>query len=66
MFSEAGNALIDQLVNVAKAQELGWKETQQHLQLLAKTQPQHAGEAFDTAVREIVYTALKFNTPFYA
>ena len=65
MFSEKGNQLVDRVVAEARTQEWDWPKTYRHLELLAKAHPKTAGEATDTAVREVVYTTLKFETSFY-
>lgn len=63
MFTEAGNAAIDGLVTVAKSMDLKWPEVYSALNVLAQN-PKFA-EATDTAVREAVYDACKFETEFY-
>jgi hypothetical protein len=68
MFSDKGNELVDRVVNEARVQGWDWPKVQRHLQLLAKAHPTFAGEAFDTAVREVVYTELecaKYGESFY-
>jgi hypothetical protein len=68
MFSEWGNALVDRVVNEARVQGWDWQKVQRHLALLAKAHPDTAGEAFDTAVREVVYKELecaKYGESFY-
>ena len=68
MFSEAGNNLVGRVVAEARGQGWGWAKTARHLALLSKAHPRTAGEATDTAVREIVYMELKFggqDEPFY-
>ena len=69
MFSETGNQLVGRVVSEARVQGWDWPKTQRHLALLAKAHPRTAGEAFDTAVREVVYMELRFgdmNEPFYS
>ena len=69
MFSEWGNALVDRVVCEARVQGWDWPKTQRHLALLARAHPDTAGEAYDTAVREVVYMELRFgdhNEPFYS
>ena len=69
MFSDKGNALVDRVVAEARVQGWDWPKTQRHLQLLAKAHPRTAGEAYDTAVREVVYMELRFggqDEPFYS
>jgi hypothetical protein len=65
MFSDKGNELVGRVVAEARVQGWDWPKVQRHLQLLAKAHPTFAGEAFDTAVREIVYLDLEFNEAFY-
>ena len=60
MFSDKGNALVDRVVNEARVQGWGWAKVCRHLQLLARAHPRTAGEAYDTAVREVVYQTLGF------
>ena len=68
MFSDRGNALVAKVVDEARVQGWGWAKVCRHLALLAKAHPRTAGEAYDTAVREVVYTSLGFvkqDEPFY-
>ena len=65
MFTQEGNRLVDRVVNEARVQGWDWPKTARHLALLSKAHPRIAGEATDTAVREVVYTTLKFETSFY-
>ena len=65
MYSEQGNKLVDRVVAEARVQGWDWPKTARHLALLSKAHPRIAGEATDTAVREVVYTTLKFDTSFY-
>lgn len=65
MFTQEGNRLVDRVVNEARVQGWDWPKTYRHLELLSKAHPRTAGEATDTAVREVVYTTLKFETSFY-
>ena len=60
MYSDRGNELVHRVVCEARVQGYDWAKTQRHLALLAKAHPRIAGEAYDTAVREIVYTDLGF------
>jgi hypothetical protein len=69
MFTEAGNQLVGRVVAEARGQGWDWPKTQRHLALLAKAHPKSASEAYDTAVREIVYLELGFvrqDEPFYS
>lgn len=63
MFTEAGNAAIESLVDDAQRLGLEWPQVYFALQVLSR-KPQFA-EATDTAVREAVYDALQFDTEFY-
>ena len=65
MFSNSGNDLVDRVVAEARVQGWDWPKTQRHLALLARAHPKTAGEAYDTAVREIVYLKLNYKTNFY-
>ena len=65
MFSEKGNNLVHNVVMTARRSGWDWNTTYRHLVLLSKAHPKTAGEATDTAVREVVYTTLKFDTSFY-
>jgi hypothetical protein len=47
----------------ARENKLTWPET--HRALCALSEQAEFGEATDTAVRECVYSALGFRTPFY-
>jgi hypothetical protein len=67
MYSDRGNELVGRVVAEARVQGWDWPKTQRHLALLARAHPRIAGEAFDTAVREIVYLDLGYQSePFYA
>jgi hypothetical protein len=63
MFTDLGNAAVHAVVVCARENKLTWPQTQRALNALAE----HIefGEATDTAVRECVYSALGFRTPFY-
>jgi 2-methylisocitrate lyase-like PEP mutase family enzyme len=63
MFSELGNAGVHAVVLAARANKMNWAQTVRALQALAEQE--QFGEAMDTAVREVVYDALNFDTPFY-
>lgn len=63
MFTENGNYEVEAIVKVAKMLELSWPETYSLLCKLAD-KPEFS-EATDTAVREMVYDACKFETEFY-
>ena len=65
MFSEKGNQLVDRVVAEARVQGWDWPKTYRHLELLSKAHPRTAGEATDTAVREVVYLKLNYKTNFY-
>ena len=63
MYSYDGELEVSLIVTAAR--ELGWEwaKVQRELETLAK-QPDYS-EAYDTEVRESVYKALGFKTPFY-
>ena len=65
MFTQEGNRLVGRVVAEARVQGWDWPKTYRHLELLAKAHPKTAGEATDTAVREVVFSALKYQTNFY-
>lgn len=65
MYTEQGNIAVEAVVNIARAGKLNWRETYSLLVLLAESNHDKYGEALDTAVRECVYDALGFDTPFY-
>ena len=65
MFTDRGNAAIDDLVNFAKTAELTWPETYKILEILSDSNREVYGEALDTEVREIVYSRCNFTTAFY-
>ena len=63
MFTELGNAAVHALIVSARENKLTWPQTQRALSTLAEQA--EFGEATDTEVRECVYSALGFRTPFY-
>jgi hypothetical protein len=63
MFGEIGNAAIHAVVVAARVNNLTWPQT--YCALLLLSEQKEFGEAADTMVREIVYSTLKFDTPFY-
>jgi hypothetical protein len=63
MFTELGNAAVHAVVVSARENKLNWPET--YRALCALSEQAEFGEATDTAVRECVYSALGFRTPFY-
>jgi hypothetical protein len=64
MYTELGNAAVHAVVVTAKANRLSWAQTYDALRELAKQDA--FGEATDTAVREMVYSALGVeDEPFY-
>lgn len=65
MFSEEGNLAVHAIV--VKAREAGstWPEVYRALVALADSEPDKYGECMDTAVREMVYDALNFDSDFY-
>lgn len=70
MFTPEGNAEVAKIVEVAREYSLTWPEVLFLLDRLSQLETQGEmtkfGEATDTAVREAVYDALGFKTPFYA
>ena len=65
MYTQFGNDAIEAIVRQARVLKLDWPQVYAELQSLAKRFPEDFGEATDTAVRECVYDALGFDTPFY-
>ena len=63
MFTELGNAAVHAVVVSARENKLTWPQTYRALCVLSEQK--EFGEAGDTAVREYVYSALGFRTPFY-
>ena len=63
MFTDIGNEEVAVIVEHAKSNSLNWPQTYKLLGQLAKV-PGY-GEVMDTAVREMVYDALGFNSDFY-
>lgn len=63
MFTELGNAAVHALIVSARENQLTWPQTQRALSVLGEQI--EFGEAMDTEVRECVYSALGFRTPFY-
>jgi hypothetical protein len=63
MFTDLGNAAVHALVVSARENKLTWPQT--YRALCALGEQKEFGEATDTAVRECVYSALNFDTPFY-
>lgn len=58
MFTEAGNQKVAEIVTRAKSKGWSWSRTQAELYVLADSDAQLYGEATDTAVREVVYSAI--------
>lgn len=65
MFTQEGNQLVHRVVETARREGWDWPKTYRHLELLARAHPETAGECLDTAVREVVYDSLQFETSFY-
>jgi hypothetical protein len=63
MFSDAGNGVVGDIVNVAKSYQLNWPAT--YALLVAVAKDERFGEALDTVVREYVYDACGFDSDFY-
>jgi hypothetical protein len=63
MFTELGNAAVHAVVVTARENKLTWPQTYRALSQLSEHK--EFGEAMDTDVREYVYSALNFDTPFY-
>ena len=65
MYTQFGDDAIEAIVRQAKVLNWTWPQVLDELRSLAKRFPEDFGEATDTAVRECVYHALKFDTEFY-
>ena len=64
MYTDAGNNAVQGIVIAARVHNLTWAQTLQALRKLAEHD--EFGEAMDTAVREMVYSALgALDQPFY-
>ena len=63
MFTELGNTAVHAVVVTARENRLNWPQTYRALIQLSKQK--EFGEATDTEVREMVYSAMNFKTPFY-
>jgi len=58
MYTTEGNAAVHSIVKKAIANSWSWQVTFYALEELARSQRDIAGEALDTAVREMVYVAI--------
>ena len=65
MYTQFGNDAVDAIVRQAKVLNMTWPQVYAELKSLARRFPEDFGEATDTAVREVVYDKLGFDTPFY-
>lgn len=63
MFTDSGNLAVHGIVEGARIKKSTWPEVYQAL--VAISYVEGYGEATDTAVREVVYDALGFETSFY-
>ena len=66
MFTDFGNDAVDAIVRQARVLKLSWPQVLKELESLAERFPNDFGEATDTAVREVVYDTLGFESSFYA
>jgi hypothetical protein len=66
MYTDFGNDAVDAIVRQARILKLSWPQVLQELRSLAERFPNDFGEATDTAVREVVYDTLGFESSFYA
>ena len=64
MYTAEGNEMVGKIVDRARRNYWTWPMTYAALEQLANNHYDQAGEALDTAVREIVYDTLKFDTDF--
>lgn len=68
MFTSEGNYQVARIVEKSKKNQWDWARTQSELYVLADSDAQLYGEATDTVVREMVYSAIgagKRNEEFY-
>jgi hypothetical protein len=65
MFTERGNTAVAGIVAYHKQYKSTWPVVLQNLRDLADYDSELYGEAMDTVVREYVYDALGFESPFY-
>ena len=63
MYTKEGDLAVHTVVETARFAKLDWPTTYALLEELAKDT--RFAEALDTAVREAVYDALRFNDNFY-
>jgi hypothetical protein len=64
MYSEIGNVAVHAVVVAARANKMSWAQT--YRALCALSDQEGFGEATDTAVREVVYSAMGYrDEPFY-
>jgi hypothetical protein len=66
MYTDAGDAVAQKIVDLSKAAGLNWAQTQKLMQLIADQKSDLFGELMDTAVREVVYSRCDFKTSFYS
>jgi hypothetical protein len=65
MYTDFGNDAVDAIVRHARVLKLSWPQVLAELRSLAERFPEDFGEATDTAVREVVYDTLGFESSFY-
>ena len=65
MFTDQGNVVADQIVELAKAAGLDWKQTMSIMRFIGDQKRDEYGEINDTAVREMIYSRCEFTTDFY-
>ncbi len=65
MYTDFGNDAVDAIVRQARVLKLSWPQVLKELESLAERFPNDFGEATDTAVREVVYDTLGFESSFY-
>ena len=63
MYTRKGDAAIAKVIEKAKLHDWTWKRTYEELVKLSKRKGTE--EATDTAVREVVYDALRYTDHFY-
>jgi enamine deaminase RidA (YjgF/YER057c/UK114 family) len=65
MFTDQGDVVAGKIVELVEAAGLNWRECLSIMRFVASQRPDQYGELMDTAVREVVYDACKFDTDFY-
>lgn len=65
MYTDQGDQVAHKIVELAKSAGLDWTQTLSIMRFVADQKSDMCGELMDTAVREVVYDALDYDTDFY-